>query len=215
MHALGLGAGSVEHDARRRVLHDKRGDAVSKIVDGDGLEALFRVARQGQHQGEPGKPAHQRRAAMTAAPDYERRFEDQPVRLKARERCIGLDLRPCIGACHIGFGAHGRDMHDALDPGSGARLEQRTRCLSMNAVGIVARGVLQHAHTIHHGVDAGEPWQPLRHLHILVEVAFDPVDVRQDAAAERKIATGADSLHAPPLERRDHLAADEAVSPRH
>lgn len=104
-------------------------------------------------------------------------------------------------------------MHDALNAGGGAGLEQRTRRFSVDAARVVARGLLQHAYAIHDALDAGKSRQPLGDLDVLVEVASDPVDVRHDAAAERKIAPRADDLHAAPLKRRDHFTADKNRKP--
>ena len=77
-------------------------------------------------------------------------------------------------------------MHQPLDAGGGASLEQGDGRVGMDAVRIVAQAALQDAHAIYHGVDVLQPRQPLRHRDIGVEVAGDPFDVGVDAARQRQ-----------------------------
>ena len=170
------------------------------------MEALARRARQGQHEWEPGKPTHQRRAAIAPLPDHERRLDDEPTQIERRDCGIGLGFRPRIRAFHVDLGAHGGHMHQPLDAGGGASLEQGDGRVGMDAVRVVAQAALQDAHAIHHGVDAPQPRQPLRHCDIGVEVAGDPFNVGVDAARQRKIAPRSDDADAvapqPPPRRR-------------
>ena len=104
-------------------------------------------------------------------------------------------------------------MHQPLDAGGGASLEQGDGRVGMDAVCVVAQAALQDAHAIHHGVDVLQPRQPMRHCDIGVEVAGDPFNVGVDAARQREIAPRSDDADAVAPQRRDDRAADEAVGP--
>ncbi len=81
----------------------------------------------------------------------------------------------------------------------------------MDGLGIVAQAPLQHAHTVHHRVDALEARQPDRNFDVAVEVAGNPLDVWQEAGACGKVATTAHDGPAFTLKRARQLAADEAI----
>ncbi len=106
-------------------------------------------------------------------------------------------------------------MHQPLDAGDGASLEQGDGRVGVDTARVVAQAALQDANAIHHGVDVLQPRQPMRDLDIIVEVASDPLDVGVDAARKLEIAPGAYDGDAFPPQRRDDRAADEAVSPGH
>ena len=82
-------------------------------------------------------------------------------------------------------------MHQPLDAGGDASLEQGDGRVDMDTACVVARAASQGADAIHHGVDVLQPRQPMRHLDIIVEVAFDPLDVGVNAARKLEIAPGA------------------------
>jgi len=179
------------------------------------LEALARRARQKQHEWEPGKPTHQRRAAIAPLPDHERRLDDEPTQIERLERGIGLGFRPRIRVFDVRLGAHGGYMHEPLDVGGGASLEQGDGRGGVDAVSIVTQAVLQDAHAIYDGVDAPQARQPLRHRDIGVEVAGDPFNLGVDAVRQIEIAPRPDDADAVAPQRRDDPAADEAVGPGH
>jgi hypothetical protein len=85
----------------------------------------------------------------------------------------------------------------------------------MDALGVIAQVPLQDADAIHHHIDAGETWRPMRRRHVGVEIASDPLDGGIDAARKLEVAAAADHGRSLAPKRRGDLAADEAVGPGH
>jgi hypothetical protein len=144
---------------------------------------------------------------MTGAANHQRRLDDQPIEIEALKRLI----RRSLGCAYLRFRTDGRKVNQRAFL-RGAGLEQSDCRLLVNAVCFVGTGGLKDTDTIHHGVDPRQAGTPNGRIHVSVEIASDPIDVRDQPAAKRDVAAAAYDIESLSSKRPHDLRADEAVS---